>query len=495
MIRRLLLGLLAIVLLLAAALAANTLRQGSRQAQVAPLAALAVDKEAASAHLAEAVRLKTVSSETDPALNRDQFEQLHALLQARYPQAHAVLQRERVGELSLFYTWRGSDPTAPGILLMAHHDVVPIAPGTEQAWSVEPFSGIVKDGYVWGRGTWDDKGNLIAQMEAIELLAKAGFKPRRTIYLVSGADEEVGGHRGAERIAAMMQQRGVRLEFVIDEGMVITDGLVPGLRPPAAIVGVAEKGYLSARLKIDTTPGHSSMPPPPASSAIALMAAALQRIDAQRMPARIGGVAREMFTTLAPEMDGFLRLAFSNLWLFGPLVQPKLEAVPSTNALLRTTTALTMVHAGNKENVLPGVAEATINFRLLPGDTSAGVLERTRAQVSAAIGVGKFELTAAPGGSEATPISPTDSAAYQLLQRTLREVFPGTVVAPGLYLAGSDSTHFLALSHNVFRFSPVHVTPQDVGRLHGTNERISVDNLADLIRFYHRLLTTGAQAS
>lgn len=495
MIKRLLLSLVALVLLLTVALAVNTLRQGSLQIDVAPLAALAVDKEAASARLAEALRLRTVSSATDPAFNTDQFEQLHVMLQARYPRAHAVLRREVVGGLSLLYTWPGSDADAPGILLMAHHDVVPIAPGTEQDWSVDPFSGVVKDGFVWGRGTWDNKGNLIAQMEAIDMLAGAGFKPQRTIYLVSGADEEVGGHRGAKRIAELLKERRVRLEFVIDEGMVIADGLVPGLGPPAAIIGVAEKGYMSALLKINATPGHSSMPPPAGNSAIAMMSAALQRIDAQPMPAQIAGVAREMFTTLAPEMSGFMRVAFSNLWLFGPVVQKKLEAGASTNALLRTTTALTMAHAGNKENVLPAEAEATVNFRLLPGDTIAEVLERMRVQVAEVVGKGQFEVSAGPISSEATPVSPSGSQAYQLLHRTIREIFPGVVVTPGLYLAGSDSVHFLGLSDNVFRFSPVRVTPQDVSRLHGINERISVDNLAELIRFYHRLLTMGAQAS
>lgn len=495
MIRRLLLGLLAALALLVAVLAVNTLRQGSRQLDVPPAPTLAIDKAAAADRLGEAVRARTISSREDPDSNRDQFLQLHAMLQAAYPKAHAVLRREVVGDLSLLYTWPGRDPGAPGMLLMAHHDVVPVAPGTEADWTVDPFAGVVKDGFVWGRGTWDNKGNLIAQLEAIELLASAGFEPRRSIYLVSGADEEVGGHRGAQRIAALLKERGVRLEFVIDEGMVIADGMIPGLRQPAAIVGVAEKGHMSALLKITAQPGHSSMPPPSGSSAIAMMSAALQRVDAQPMPAGISGVAREMFTTLAPEMSGFLRVAFSNLWLFGPLVQKQLEAAPSTNALLRTTTALTMAHAGNKENVLPGVAEATVNFRLLPGDTIAAVLERMRGQVASVVADSQFELKASAGSSEATPVSPTGSQAYQLLHRTVREVFPGVLVTPGLYLAGSDSVHFLDLSDNVFRFSPIRVTPQDVGRLHGTNERIAIDNLAELIRFYHRLLTMGAQAS
>ena len=495
MIKRLLLGLLALLLVLVLAVVVNTWRQGSRQIEVAALAPIALDQHAAAQHLSEAIRARTVSSREDAALNADQFVQLHAMLQSRYPKAHAVLKREVVGELSLLYTWPGTDPKAQAIMLMAHQDVVPIAPGTEKDWSVDPFAGVVKDGFVWGRGSWDNKGNLIAQMEAIELLAAAGYKPQRTIYLAAGADEEVAGLRGAKRIAAMLKERGVRLEFVIDEGMVIADGILPGLSKPVAIVGVAEKGYVSVVLRLSGKPGHSSMPPAKGGSAIAMMSAALKRIDDEQLPAAIRGVAGEMFGTLAPEMAGFSRVALSNLWLFGPVVQRQLEASPSTNAMLRTTTALTMANAGNKDNVLPGQAEATVNFRLLPGDTIARVMERVKGQVKQATGSDSFELYALPGGNEATGVSSTASAAYRLLNTTVREVFPGTLVTPGLYLAGSDSIHFVGLSDNLFRFSPIRVKPQDVPRLHGTNERISTDNLTELIRFYHRLLAVGAQAS
>ncbi|MCY7307975.1 MAG: M20 family peptidase [Rhodoferax sp.] len=495
MIKRLLLGLLAVLLVLAVLVAVNTLRQGSRQIEVPALAPLAFDKDVAAQHLSEAIRARTVSSREDAALNADQFVQLHAMLQARYPKAHAVLKREVVGGLSLLYTWQGSDPKAQPIMLMAHQDVVPIAPGTGKDWTVDPFAGTVRDGFVWGRGSWDNKGNLIAQMEAFELLAAAGFKPQRTIYLVAGADEEVAGLRGAKQIAALLKDRGVRLEFVIDEGMVIAEGILPGVAKPVAIIGVAEKGYVSVVLRLSGKPGHSSMPPAKGGSAIAMMSAALKRIDDEQLPAAIRGVAGEMFGTLAPEMTGFSRVALSNLWLFGPLVQKQLEAAPSTNAMLRTTTALTMANAGNKDNVLPGQAEATVNFRLLPGDTIATVLERVKGQVKQATGSDSFELYALPGGNEATGISSTASAPYRLLNTTVREVFPGTLVTPGLYLAGSDSIHFVALSDNVFRFSPIRVKTEDVPRLHGTNERISVDNLAELIRFYHRLISVGAQAS
>ena len=489
MIKRVLMAVLALVALLVAAVAVNTWRQGSRQVDVPPFALMAIDEKAAGESLAAAVRAKTVSSPTDAALNADQFALLHAHLQARYPKLHAAMKREVVAGLSLLYTWPGSDPAAKPILLMAHQDVVPIAPGTEKDWQAEPFAGTLRDGFVWGRGAWDDKANLISQMEAIELLANAGFKPKRTVYLAFGADEEVGGLRGAKAIAKLLADRQVKLDFVIDEGLLITEGVLPGLKAPAAIIGIAEKGFMSVALGVGATPGHSSMPPPEGTSAIAMMSAALGRLDNNQFPSRIQGVAREMFETVAPEMSGFGRVALSNLWLFGPVVRKQLEAGASTNAMMHTTTALTIVNAGNKENVLPGRAEATVNFRLLPGDTQASVMDHVKQTVANE----RVDVKVLPGATEPSKVAPTDSASYRLIERTVRELFPGTVVAPGLMIGGTDSQHFELVADHIFKFSPVRAKAEDLPRFHGTNERISTANLAELIRFYHRLVSQAAQ--
>jgi carboxypeptidase PM20D1 len=490
MIKRSLLVVLAIVLLLVAAVAVNTLRHGSRQLAVPPAPALAVDEKGVADKLSGAIRFKTLSSLDDPHLNADEFLKLHAYLQQRFPKVHATLKREVVNGLSLLYTWQGTDTGAKPIALMAHQDVAPIAPGTESKWQVEPFSGQLQDGFVWGRGAWDDKANLIAQFEAVEMLLASGFQPRQTIYFVSGADEEVGGLRGAAQIVKLLQERKVKLDFVIDEGLLITEGMLPGLSKPAAIIGIAEKGYLSVVLKVPATPGHASMPPPKGTSAIGMMSAALRRLDDEQLPAGIRGVAREMFETVAPEMSGFNRVALSNLWLFGPLVQAQLEKGASTNAMLRTTTALTVVNAGNKDNVIPGVAEATVNFRLIPGDTIEGVMQHVKGKAGE-----RFELMALPGASEPSPISPTQSASYQLINRTVRSLFPDAVVAPGLLVAATDSRHFPAISDHVYKFSPVRAKPEDLSRFHGTNERISTANLVELVRFYHQLLRNASAAS
>ena len=487
-------GVLAILLLLAAAVTMNTLRKGSHQMDVAPLAAIAVDVDGASSRLGEAVHLRTISSREDPNLNSDQFTQFHALLQAKFPKVHATLKREVVADLSLLYTWEGSNPKAEPILFLAHQDVVPVAPGTEGDWQVPPFSGEVKDGFIWGRGSWDDKGNLMSQMEAVEMLLTSGYKPERTVYFAFGADEEVSGVRGAAKIAALLVERKVHVGLVIDEGLLVLEGVMPGIAKPTALIGVAEKGYMSVVIKMSATPGHSSMPPKKGTSAIGMMSAALKRLDDEQLPGGIRGVAGEMFDTLAPEMGGFSRVALSNLWLFGPVVQKQLEGAASTNAMTRTTTALTIVNAGNKENVVPGRADATVNFRILPGDTKEQVLEHVRNQVTQAVGADKFELIALPGAVDASKVAPTDSAQYKLLNKTVREVFPDALVAPGLMVAATDSIHYSAISEHIFKFSPIRANAEDLKRFHGTNERLASKNYADAIRFYHRLLSEAAKA-
>jgi len=487
MVKRVSWALLLAVAVLAVLIAGNTWRRPSLQLQAAPAPRLEVDEKAAAGRLAGAIPIRTVSGMEGLQSNGEEFKKLHAYLEQLFPKLHASLKKEVVGDNALLYTWTGSDPSAKPIALMAHQDVVPIAPGTEKAWSADPFSGQIKDGFVWGRGTWDDKGNLLAQMEAIEMLLAQGFQPRQTIYLVAGDDEEVSGQRGAKVIAELLKSRGIRLEWVLDEGLLVTEGVLSGLDKPAALIGLAEKGYGTFFLSLDQPPGHSSMPP--SRTAIGSMSAALARLEANPMPAAISGVAGEMFATLAPEMSGFNRFALSNLWLFRPLVQAQLEKGPSSNAMLRTTTALTIVRAGNKDNVLPGRAEAAVNFRVLPGDTLASV----EAHIRKTIADDAIVIKPYPGNSEPSPISPVESLGYRTIAQSVRQVFPEAIVAPGLMIAATDSRHFSTVSDAVYRFSPVRARPEDLSRFHGTNERISIANYAEMIRFYHQLLRNTAQ--
>src|SRR5271165_1933861 len=259
-----------------AAASINVLRLGSRQVMVARIIPPPVDARRAAEHLSGAVRFRTISHDGQD-VDGGEFLRLHAFLQEAFPRAHAILTREVVNGYSLLYAWPGEDPTSRPFVLMAHQDVVPIAPGSESRWHAEPFSGEIKDGYIWGRGAWDDKGNLMSILEAVESLATAGFKPRRTVYLVFGHDEENGGEEGAKAIASLFRQRGIRPEFVLDEGMLIADGIMPGLDAPVALIGVAEKGSATLKLTAMAPPGHSSMPG--ARTAIGSLATALERLE------------------------------------------------------------------------------------------------------------------------------------------------------------------------------------------------------------------------
>jgi carboxypeptidase PM20D1 len=485
-IKRLFLLLLVVVLGLGVAVGINTVRTESRQLQVPAVQLAAVDTEAAAKRLAVAIPFKTISSEQQAGANDEEFFKLHAYLEKAFPKTHAALQREVIGGKSLLYTWKGSDPKARPIALMAHMDVVPIASGTEKEWQADPFGGEIRDGFIWGRGTWDNKGNLFSQMEAVESLVAAGFQPSRTVYLVMGHDEEVSGLRGAKVMADTLKQRGVQLDYVLDEGLLITDGIIPGLTQPAALIGLSEKGIGTYSLTVDGAPGHSSMPP--RKSTIGMMSTALERLEDKQMPAALQGIAAAMFETLAPEMSGINRVLLSNLWLFRPLVKMQLEKAPVTNASLRTTTALTIVNSGNKENVVPGHAEATVNFRLLPGDTLADV-ERHVVQV---IDNDAIKVKPSPSNSEPSPVSPTDVMGYRALNRSIREVFKNTLVVPGLYIAASDSRHFTQVSDAVYRFTPMQARSEDLSRFHGTNERLSIAAYGQMIQFYQQLLKNSA---
>jgi carboxypeptidase PM20D1 len=485
-IRNLAILLVAAVVILAGVLAFNVVSRGSRQLQVAAVPRGAVDEQSAAVRLGEAIRFRTISNFLNPDQDAEALRGLQAHIAASFPAFHAASKREIVGGYSLLYTWEGSDPKAAPIALLAHQDVVPVAPGTEKDWQQPPFDGVISDGFVWGRGSWDDKGNLYSILEAAERLAKDGFGPKRTIYLAFGHDEEVSGQRGARAIAALLASRAVRLDFVLDEGLLITEGMLKGLDKPAALIGVAEKGYATLVLTAHATPGHSSMPP--RDTAIGMMSAALVLLEDHRLPMRISGAVAEMFDTIGPEMSGFNRVALSNLWLFKPLLLREFERSGPSEASVRTTTALTIFNAGDKDNVLPGNAEATVNFRLLPGDTQASVTDHVRRTIN----TDRISIAPFPGNADPPPVTGAGSPSYRTLNRTIREIFPDVIVAPGLMVAATDSRHYADIADNIFRFSPVRATAEDLKRFHGTNERLSIANYGDMIRFYRRLIENAA---
>ncbi len=482
--KKIALACLALVTILVAVVLLRAAGFRSRQMAVEPIAPIALDRDLLAERLARAIRFKTVSlqSPQDERERAEEFRRFHAFIEKSFPQTARRLRKETVGGYSLLYTWPGKEPRLKPALLMAHQDVVPADAATESSWSEPPFEGRIADGFIWGRGAMDDKAGVMGILEAVEYLLANGFEPRRTLYLAFGHDEEIGGGAGAAKIAALLRSRGSDLEFVLDEGLNIFDGVIAGIDRPAALVGIAEKGYLSLQLSATGAGGHSSTPP--ADTAIALLSRALQRLDAHPFPARLSAPAREMFEFLGPEMAWPKKLALANLWLFEPLLKKQLSRSPLTNALIRTTAAPTMLRAGVKENVLPAEAGAVVNLRLAPGDTVAGAAARVRGVIRDP----RIAVKPLPVQIEPSEVSDIDSPSFALLHRTIRQTVPQALVAPALLVAATDSRHYQPLTKNIFRFLPITLRPGDVQRYHGVNERIAIDDYARCVAFYVQVI-------
>jgi carboxypeptidase PM20D1 len=484
--RRLALGALVAVGALAGALAWRGATFVAPERARLDEATQALDANRLAAHLSQAVRIPTVSPQPPQAADPAAFDAFVAWLAATYPQAHARLQREVVGGHSLVYTWRGADPAGRPALLTAHYDVVPVMPGSEAQWKHPPFAGDVADGHVWGRGTLDDKGNVVALMEAVTWLLEQGWQPRNPLVLAFGHDEELGGTRGAAAIAAHLKTKGVRAAWSLDEGSFVIDGIVPGLARPVALVSVAEKGYLTVEISARGDGGHSSMPP--ARTAVGTLAQAIVKLQDAPMPGGLDGLTLASLDAMAREMSFGKRVLFANRWLFGPLIERELARSPATNALLRTTTAPTMLSASVKENVLPTQATATVNFRLHPRDTAQGVAEHVR-RVTA-----DERITVTAGESlEASPVSPSQAPGFRAVADAARRSHGDVAVAPGLTIGATDSRHYATVSDASYRFMPARIGPADVAGYHGTNERLSVDNLVRATRFYIELMKSEAR--
>jgi len=487
---RTLLKFLALLLLvLVLVVVGRTLLIPSRQAGPAPRGRESVDAQKAARHLSGAIPFQTISWEgggTDEQRRATQeaFGGFHAYLEKTFPQVYAKLQHETVGAHNVLFTWKGSDASLKPMLLMGHQDVVPIEPGTDNKWTHPPFSGEIAEGFIWGRGTMDDKVTVVGVLEAVDLLLVEGFQPKRTVFLAFGQDEEIGGLEGAEKIAQLLKARGSELEFLQDEGGLITKGMVPGVSAPVAVIGTSEKGYLSLVVSVDLEGGHSSMPPK--ESSIGILSEAVHRIETHPMPARIHGPVGEFLDYAGGSAAFPLNAVFKNMWLFGPVVQHVLASSPDTNALLRTTAAATIFRAGTKDNIMPSRAEAVVNFRILPGDTIVSVTEHVREVVH------DPRVKLRPIGGE-PPTEPSkrcspDSQNFKRLQRTVSQVYPDAVSVPFVYIAASDTKHYASITKDVYRFLPILAETSDLERIHGTNERVGVQNFAKAVQYYAQLL-------
>ncbi|WP_316574013.1 M20/M25/M40 family metallo-hydrolase [Nocardia canadensis] len=448
-----------------------------------------VDEEIAE-RLAAALRCVTVSTE-DPTQTADaEFARLADHLEASFPRVHAELTLTTFGH-SRLYRWDGAEPGPVAAILLAHQDVVPV--DDPQRWTHPPFAGVVDAEFIWGRGAIDDKSRVLAVLEAVEQALTAGVRPRHTIYLAFGHDEEVFGDGGAVRMAEHLRAENVRAELLLDEGGVITDGVADGVDRPVASIMLGEKGYATVRLSVSETGGHSSMPGK--QTAVGRLARAVARVQDHPMPLRLTPVITDMLARMRVALPEPRRKLLELTdrrglaTLTGPLLTRILAAGPTTEALVRTTTAPTVIRGGVKANVLPQSAEALVNFRILPGDSVSTVLAHCR-RVIRDLGVA-IELVG-PASEPSRVAGP--GPAYALIAELAAELVPGIVTTTGLVPGATDSRHYDGLAATRCNFAPIVLTAADLARIHGTDERISRLNYARLIEFNRRLIERLAVA-
>lgn len=472
----------AVVGLLAAIAVFRTFQLEPTQVEVEKTEPVAVPDKAAK-RLSKAIQIETLSPGDYTSSQLTPFRDFAKFVRKAFPETHRKLKRTEVPPCSLVYRWSPENPEKKPAVFMSHIDVVP---ADTDAWTHPPFSGAIEDGYIWGRGTLDIKTSLMGILEATEYLVKQGKSPDRTLVYAFGCDEEIGGQRGGKKIASRLEKQGLDPAFVVDEGHTITRGLIDGLDRPVGLVGLAGKGYLTLELTARAKGGHSSMPPK--QTAVDKLSKAISSLEANRMPARLNEPTRKMFETLAPHFSFPKQLVFANLWLLEPLLLGRLTQKKTTNAAVRTTTAVTMIEGGVQDNVLPTKASAKVNFRLTPDTTISEVKEHVRSVTGDDIEVKALDEdfhTPPP------PVSDTDTESFRAISKATRKVFgPEMLVAPALTLATTDSRYYAHIAPNVYRFVPLVLEPGDPARIHGVDERISVDNYRNVVRFYIQLISS-----
>jgi carboxypeptidase PM20D1 len=469
--------IVASIVLLTGILLFNTFRKTAPKTSYAAIAAPKLT-DSAILHLTRAIGFKTISHSNPALFDSMQFLGFRQFLGQTYPLMQQVLVPEIIEGYTLLYKWTGKDTSLNPVILMAHQDVVPIEESTRDQWTVDPFAGTVKDGFIWGRGTTDDKINLISICQSVEKLLKEGFQPKRTVYLIFGHDEEIGG-KGAKAIATRMESMGIQADLLMDEGGIITKEKLPGITKPVALLGTSEKGYLSLELTAQAQGGHSSMPEKETS--VDILSKALVKLREKPFPVKFTEPMQGLMDAVGPEMPFLQRMAFANPWLFKSLIAATYEKTGAGNAMLHTTLVPTIIEGGIKDNVVPTQVKATINLRLLPGDSVAAVIKK----VAEIIGDSRVTVAKHKGAiAEASSVTSVKSFGYQKMEKIMKQSYPDVITSPFLMIGATDSRHFGKVSSNIIKFSPM-IDP--IG-FHGIDERVSLESYRTALWFYELLL-------
>ncbi|HHU84481.1 MAG TPA: M20/M25/M40 family metallo-hydrolase [Clostridiales bacterium] len=452
----------------------------------APLPDTKVDVDKFACDLSDAIKIKTISNLDPDKVDWAEFDKFHAFLEERFPLLHENLEKEVIGKASLMFRWKGSNPDLDPIALLGHQDVVPISAGTEGDWVHPPFSGVIADGFIWGRGALDMKNHLIGVCEAVESLLGEGFVPVRDVYLLFGHNEEVlaeGSNNGAMLMCRTLKDRGIRLDCVIDEGGAIIPVNAKGIiTKELAGIGIAEKGHCDFEISVYAKGGHSSQPPK--HTALGELADVIKDLENNQFKAKISPLMDELFTKIGKNTSLPVRQILCNYKLLKPVVLQVCKQIPPAASMLRTTTAVTMASGSPAANVLPQKASIVANFRIMPGQTVSDVEDHIKKVVR-----NKNIEVRLIKGSDPSNISPTDSRCFKALDDICYRMNTNSIVAPYLVMGGTDARNYEPICDNVYRYSPFKFDTELLLTTHGTNERCPLECLEKAVKFFKHYIT------
>jgi carboxypeptidase PM20D1 len=435
-----------------------------------------IDEKRVVESLSKMIQFKTISNANKDLIDQDEFSKFRAFVKDRYP---IIFSQAEYSEhyMGMLIKIKGTSSEFP-VVFMSHYDVVPIN-GT---WNEDPFSGRINDKTVYGRGTLDTKSSLNAVMESVEFALAKGKVFKQDLYLAFGGDEETFGV-SASAIVKYFKDHLIKPSLVLDEGGAIVSKMFPGVDKKAAVVGIAEKGFLNLRLVAKSQGGHASTPPK--DTPLTDLSKAVTKLNNHKsFKLKLTPPVRSLFEYLAPHSKSFMiKMLFANLWIFSPFV--KLIAKLSGGeflSLFKTTQAFTMSKGSEAINVLPSQAEMGVNYRLRPFESSHDVVKRvTKIINNPNIFVEVIEV------SEATTVSLVDET-YQIIEKAIKQTWPDVIPAPYLMIATSDSRHYHSICDHVYKFSPMDVSKADLAKIHGLDEDISIENVVNGVNFYLNII-------
>ncbi len=345
---------------------------------------------------------------------------------------------------------------------------------------------MIADGFIWGRGALDDKASVIATLEAIEVLLAQQYQPQRSLYFSFAHDEEIGGAEGAANISAHLKQAGVQLAYMIGEGGLVVENnpLLKG--KTMAMVALAEKTYITLTLHADGDGGHSSTPPK--NNAVIRLARAVTALHENPFEPQLVKPVAQRLEVVGPHIGGIQGFLFANQWLTKPVLLAAMADDRTTNALVRTTTAVTMFDAGIKENVISQKAQAKVNFRLLPGFTPEQlIVEVTEIIDDPSIKIESDQWKTSP------PMADMHTEGYKRIEQSINHVLPEAVVAPGMLMASTDTPHYIGVAEQIYRFHPHTMPMEDAASIHATNERVGVEAMVQAVQVSQQLIQNAAR--